>query len=283
MDPSENSGMTAAAAAAAAAAQAAAASDSVLAQAAAKALVSVAVWLPDSFVIHAPNGGVVDPESGEAPPVLEANAWPPRPAQLHRAVWVQAQLAKARIERLVSKGLGALAALTAEVKHAYEEMDTWIEERIGAELDASESLVQVCLDSVISEQPVTEDWRLDGTELGTSKTYRLVAPPPAPVEPNVVPLYYRRLNPVQISHLQKGLHLAAAAEGFAESGQAALISTAALQDLLLRFAANDSDLPEYWSEEPASSNFEAVIEHLDPIHLGFVTTASVLDYFKHFE
>jgi hypothetical protein len=197
---------------------------------------------------------------------------------LYQSIWIQADLAIARLERLGAKGASVRGQLENEVAHVWTEMEQWIVERVGAELTASEKLVGICSDAVDSALPLKDDWVIEGSVVEINPNFQLVQPPPPPPDPKVVPVYRQRLNQVQIVNLRKSLATASAAEGFADRNDP-LLSTDSLQALLMRLAGNDSDLPEFWSLEPASSNFEQVIDILDPEGTGFVSTTTVLNFF----
>ncbi len=59
-----------------------------------------------------------------------------------------------------------------------------------------------------------------------------------------------------------------------------VLTTFGLQDLLMRMAASDTDLPEYWQQGPFETNFDEVVRALDADDTGFVTIETVLGYFK---
>ena len=150
-------------------------------------------------------------------------------------------------------------------------------------LEAGERLGEVAVEAVAAEEPLTEDWRLEGPDLTAGHKFRLLPPASPPPEPTVVSTFLRRLNSQQSATLAKALTAAAAAEGFEESeGRIcpALVSVEALQDLLLRLATSDSDLPEVWSGQPAAEAFSSVLLELDPSDCGFVPVASVIDFFN---
>jgi adenylate kinase family enzyme len=200
---------------------------------------------------------------------------------LYNAIWIQADLTLARIDRLVNKGSKVREELESEVSHVFNELDLWIKERISGELTAVEKLCDIYNDAIESNLPICDDWQLLGDVVEINPNYRLTPPEPHQPEPKIMPNFVKRLNPVQIVGLRKALATASTSEGFADCKQSndSLISTDSLQDLLLRLSSSDRDLPEYWSMEPALSNFNEVIDSLDPDGLGFVSTSSVLSYF----
>lgn len=234
----------------------------VLVQVCRSAVAEIAPWTKEQFPLPADDSG----ENSTLP-------------GLYQAIWVQAELAIGRLERLVSKGSSVRSQLENEVAHVWLEMEQWIGERITCELTASEKLVNICSEAVEAASTIRDDWRwIDGATVEVNTNYRLVQPPTPPPEPKVVPIYRQRLNQVQVVGLRKALSTASAAEGFADCNEP-LLSTDVLQALLLRLAGNDTDLPEFWSLEPASSNFEEVIDILDPEGSGFVSTTAVLNFF----
>jgi len=159
-------------------------------------------------------------------------------------------------------------------------LEQWISERISGELIAVEKLVNICNDAVEKSIPIQDDYEIYGDMVEINPNYRLIPPNPPPPEPKVIPIYHQKLNQVQIVGLRKALTTASATEGFIEGdGGRSLISTDSLQDVLLRMSASDYELPEFWSLEPSSSDFEEVIDLLDPDGAGFVSITSVLNFF----
>lgn len=203
----------------------------------------------------------------------------PTPTFFH--VQVQAQLAEARIARLLTKGSSARALVTADTQYAHKELEQWIDERIKQELGVIERLSAMSGEAVEKEVALEHDWKVEGIDLIVNPTKLLVAPPAPPPEPTVVPVDNRELNPLQMAALESAVSTAASAEGLSsDDALPAVLSTWALQDLLLRIAASDTGLPEYWTQGPAEKNFEDVVGELDKADTGFVEVASVLAYFK---
>jgi len=319
---------------------------------AAAAVAALSRWLPDKFVVVAAEagshedqleeqsnksgaggGGELEGGGGSSPFIH------PPPKVLHEAVWVQAELATKRIQRLLRKGNAAKKAVSQEVEHAYREMEGWVKARVTSELEAGEVVVEACESAVDSEEPLSADWLLQGGSAAASGTFLLVQPRPPPPEPKVPPTYPVRFNQLQHQTVSRALAAAAAAEGFADvvlaspqptatstaaaegggapasSAAAALrdatgalpfppppehntlggggegdgvggksggvVSTGVLVDVLMRLAASDSDLPAYWSGQPAAEGFSNVVAALDPNRLGFVATKDVAEFFQH--
>lgn len=182
---------------------------------------------------------------------------------------------------MLAKGSSARALVTADTHYAHKELEQWIDERIKQELGVIERLSAMSGEAIEKEVALEHDWKVEGIDLIVNPTKLLVAPPAPPPEPTIVPVNNRELNPLQMAALESAVSTAASVEGLSSDDAApAVLSTWALQDLLLRMAASDTGLPEYWTQGPAETDFEDVVQKLDLVDTGFVSVESVLGYFK---
>jgi|MDSY01.1.fsa_nt_gb hypothetical protein len=168
-----------------------------------------------------------------------------------------------------------------DTKYVHEELERWINERISQELGVCERLVAMAQGAVEEEVALTKDWKIEGIDLIVNPNRLLVAPPEPPPEPTIVPVDHRELNVPQMAGLEAALKFVASAEGLMKPGfTPTVLTTFGLQDLLMRMAASDTDLPEYWQQGPFETNFDEVVRALDADDTGFVTIETVLGYFK---
>ncbi len=226
-----------------------------LASLAAAAAAYVKPWLPEAFPVKG--------SEGSAPP------------ELHEAVWAQAKLCEARVERTVAKGRELRARIESQVTYVWAELGRWIEDRLDAEMGAAEEAVAVGQAAVEARRPIPEDYVLDGTSLLPTPGVLLVPLPAPHPEPSLPAPELRRLSQTQALALARALHEAAAAEGFSEDH----VSTGALIDLLLRLASGDGALPPYWTEALSPGSVSQLVDNLDPADSGLVPVAAVVDFF----
>ena len=92
----------------------------------------------------------------------------PTPTFFH--VQVQAQLAEARIARLLTKGSSARALVTADTQYAHKELEQWIDERIKQELGVIERLSAMSGEAVEKEVALEHDWKVEGIDLIVNPT-----------------------------------------------------------------------------------------------------------------
>lgn len=114
---------------------------------------------------------------------------------------MQAELATARIERLLSKGQEARAAAAAEGQQVFRDLLRLLESRVEAEVGAGDALVAVAEEAVARARGVPLDWRLAGDTLHAMHGFVLVAPTPPSPEPQVHALPTRRVRGTTSTHV----------------------------------------------------------------------------------
>ena len=111
----------------------------------AKALEFAALYARGAFALADGSGA----EEGASPNALE------------HAVWQQAALCKARVERLSRTCDETCLGLKQRAEAVYSEMSAWIDERTHHELGAVDTVVELVRDAIEAEVPIEADWRLE--------------------------------------------------------------------------------------------------------------------------
>lgn len=196
-------------------------------------------------------------------------------AAMLKAVNYEAELLKARVQRLYDAGLAATQKVQGLALKCYDEVQESIDARIKGELTAIEKLVVAAVDKVAAEESIEYYWSLQSLEFKILSGKRILPVPVPPEPPLVVEYGYSSFNEGQLAVLEEGLM---ALEGDSD-GSAPVEDVASY---LYGLACEEGGvLPDLWADKEYNEFYDLV---LGLAGLGdIVLKVDVVDFFKDTE
>ena len=195
-------------------------------------------------------------------------------AAMLTAVNYEADLLKARVQRLYDAGLTATQKVQGLALKCYDEVQESIDVRIKGELEAVEKLVVAAVDKVKAEESIEYFWGLQSLEFKILTGKRILPVPVPPEPPAIVQYGYSSFNPGQLAVVEEGLM---ALEGDSD-GAAVEDVTAYLYSLACE---EGGVLPDLWAGKDYNDFYDLV---LGLAGLGdIVIKADVVEFFKDTE
>lgn len=224
--------------------------------------------------------------------------------ELDVAVWHQAALLRARIDRLRAANRCAVVSLQSKADDLLSELRNWLNNRVAAELAVVEKVVERCQQAVEQEQLLEQRWVVHGVVLHIDTDARLVQAhecaewlqhprahqlllhthirdrlPEPPPPPEVMELPLRIFATHQLNRIRTALLLVAGCQESADD--AAYVSHDTLMEVFERLSLDLTALPLQWRPPKHNTGHyvRMLITALDPDQKkGCTNVAGILAY-----